>query len=97
MEEFESKLSVMRIRAKYSAPYKRHMNLYVLREDVESEKKFIDKLNSKVKSWKDGEYYLKLSSGKVFARVEVEEGKVKKLYRSSPITKKEYLCWRFFN
>ncbi|UCD04088.1 MAG: hypothetical protein JSW73_00350 [Candidatus Woesearchaeota archaeon] len=96
MDEFESKMSVMKIRDKYSAPYKRHMYLYLLREDVKTKANFLEKLKSKVKNWKDGQYYLKLSSGKVFARFKVEEGKVRKLYRSSPITQKEYICWRFF-
>lgn len=96
MDEFESKLSVLKIRDKYSAPYKQHMYIYILKEDLKSKDIFIEKLNSKVANWKDGQYYLKVSSGKVFARFKVELGKVRTLYRSSPITQREYLCWRFF-
>lgn len=96
MLDFEPKMSVLRIRAKYSAPYKKHMYFYLTKEDLKSEKDFIEKINKTVKNWKDGDYYLKLSSGRVFIRFTILEGKLKKINKISPITKKEYPVYNFF-
>ena len=96
MPDFEPKFSVIRVREKYSAPYKKYMYFYINRKDLKSEKTFSEKINSVVKNWKDGDYYLKYSTGKVFARFEVKDGKLKKLYRTSPSTQREYPCWEFF-
>lgn len=95
MSDFEPKLSVLRIRAKYAAPYKKHMYFYLHKEDLESQKAFEEKVNKTVRNWKDGDYYLKLSSGRVFVRLTIIEGKLEKIHKTSPITKKEYPISKF--
>lgn len=93
--KFENQLSVIRIRKQYAAPYLKSRFVYLKRRDISTQKKFVKALADTVKSWPDGTYYLKLSTGKVFVRFEVKEGKIRTIYKTSPITGEKYPIWEY--
>ena len=95
-KEFEGRLIVIRVRKVYAGPYQKHRYFYLERADLKSKKAFIQHIQKVAKYWEDGIYYLKLSSGRIFARFDLKSGKVKKLYETSPITGESYVCWAFF-
>lgn len=95
--KFEDKLSVVRVRRDYAAPYLKHRYFNLKRKDIKSKKLFIQKIESTVLNWPPGCYYLRMSDGKVFARFEITvDGKVRNFYKHSPATGRAYPIWQFF-
>ncbi len=94
--KFESRLEVMRVKPAFVAPYRKCRFFYHEPRNVRTKGAFIRHVEDVAKSWPNSEYYLKMSSGKIFIRFEIYNGKVKKLYKESPVTGEEYPAWYFF-
>ncbi len=94
--KFEDQLSVIRVRKNYAAPYLKQKYVYIGRKDVKSERNFKTAMSEKIRNWPDGIYFLKMSSGKVFTRFEVKEGKIIQVFRVSPATGSKYPMQLFF-
>jgi len=94
--EFEPRLSVMRVRSTYIAPYRKCRCLYLEEKHLKTKANFIKRLKEVASNWPTSTYYLKTNSGKVFARFDITDGKVKQLYKESPATAQIYPVWQFF-
>jgi hypothetical protein len=94
---FENRLSVVRVKANFAGPYRKSPFFYMEREHLRSKQRFITHVRNIARSWPYGTYYLKTSTGQVFARFDISaEGEVRKLYKESPVTGKPYPVWDFF-
>jgi hypothetical protein len=95
-QKFEDQLSVIRVRKNYAAPYLKQKYVYIGKKDVKSERSFKSAMNERIRNWPDGVYFLKLSTGKVFTRFIVRDGKVVQLFKLSPATGMKYPMHEFF-
>lgn len=93
---FESRLSVFRVRANFAAPYRKCKFFYLDKLHLKSKSTFIKRIEEVSGNWPNGNYFLKMGSGAVFARYEMFDGKVRVLFKDSPITSKPYPVWMFF-
>ncbi|MEM2874183.1 MAG: hypothetical protein QW063_01930 [Candidatus Nanoarchaeia archaeon] len=93
---FEPRLAVFRVKANFIAPYRKCKYLYLEPKNLKTKNLFIKHITQIIENWPNGTYYLKLSDGRVFARFDVLNGKVHKLYKDSPITGKPYPVWAFW-
>ena len=91
----EQKLTVMRIRKNYAAPYRKCKYFAVSRKVLRSLKDFREYIKKVARTWPQSSYYLKLQDGKIFARMDVANGRLKKLYKTSPVTGKVYPIWDY--
>ncbi len=89
-KKFEGRLEVMRVRQNFAAPYLKYKYLYMQKGDLKDKKSFIKRLHGVCSSWPPGIYYLKISDGGVFVRFEISNGKIKKIFETSPATNKPY-------
>jgi len=96
IKKIEPRLEVMRVRQNFAAPYLKYKYLYVHKEDLKDKKSFIKRVQAVCTNWPPGTYYLKQPAGGVFARFEISNGKVKKIYENSPATNKPYPITEFF-
>jgi hypothetical protein len=94
--QFESKLQVLRVRPTYIAAFKKCRFLYLERNHLRSKQNFLRYLSSITEKWPNGTFYLKLSNGKVFARINIKDGKVQEILKCSPATGRMYPIWQFF-
>lgn len=92
---FESRLSVFRVRANFVAPYRKCKFFYLDRTHLKSKNSFIKRIEEVSGNWPNGTYFLKMGNGHVFARYDMFEGKVRVLYKDSPVTSKPYIVWYF--
>jgi len=92
---FESRLSVFRVRANFVAPYRKCKFFYMDKTQLKTKNTFIKRIEEVAGNWPNGTYFLKMSSGQVFARFDMFGGKVRILYKDSPITSKPYVVWHF--
>jgi len=95
MPKFENRLAVMRVRVNYIAPYRKCRYFYLEKSHLKNKRTFIKHIQEVAKGWPNGTYYLKMSDGQIFARFDLIDGKVKKLYKESPVTGKIYAVWDF--
>jgi len=58
--EFESRLSVFRVRANFAAPYRKCKFFYLDRVNLKSRKGFLKHVQNVCKGWPNGIYFLKL-------------------------------------
>lgn len=86
----------MRVRANFIGPYRKCKYFYLEKKHLKNKRAFIKHIQKVAADWPSGTYYLKLSDGRVFARFDLINGKVKQLYRESPSTGKEYPVWDWF-
>jgi len=91
--KFEDKLSVIRVKKEYAAPYLKYPYIYLKRTDVNSKANFTKKIETVCQSWPPGPYYFKNSVGKVVTRFKITNGKVITVYKSSPATGLKYPIW----
>ncbi len=90
METPESRYSVIRVRDKYTGPYRKAPYINFQKEDFLSEVVFKRALRKKIKLWQSGTYMLKMSNGGIFARFDVCDGTLEKIYKESPVTGRLY-------
>jgi hypothetical protein len=95
--QFESRLQVLRVRPTYIAAFRKCRFLYLERDHLTSKRTFLNYLARLTEKWPNGTFYLKLSTGKVFARLEVRDGKVEQILKCSPATGNVYPIWKFFS
>jgi hypothetical protein len=93
---FEPRLAVFRVKVTFIAPYRKCKYLYVEPKDIKTKAAFLKRIRHIAAIWPNGDYYLKLSDGRVFARFAILNGKLNKFYRNSPITQKEYPIWAWW-
>jgi len=93
---FESRLAVFRVKATFVAPYRKCKFFYLDKAQLKSKSTFIKRIEEVAGNWPNGIYFLKMSSGQVFVRFEMFNGKVRVLYKDSPTTGKRYPAWLFF-
>jgi hypothetical protein len=93
---FEPRLAVFRVKANFIAPYRKCKYLYVEPKDLKTKGAFLKCIKRVASIWPNGEYCLKLSDGRVFARFSIINGKINKFFKTSPITQKEYLVWAWW-
>ena len=85
----------MIVRKRYVSPYRRYKYMVLDSGSLRSKKKFIDEIEKRSEHWRDATYFLMEKRG-VFARFEIKEGKVVKLFKNSPVTDLIYPCWDGF-
>tara|TARA_Y100000310_G_C20646604_1_gene796999 strand:+ start:325 stop:633 length:309 start_codon:yes stop_codon:yes gene_type:complete len=93
---FEDKLAVIRVKKTYAAPFLKYKYVYLKRKDINSKTNFKKMIDRVALSWPPDVYMLKHSTGKIFARFRVSEGKMTLLYRTSPTTGNIYPIWNYF-
>ncbi len=87
---FEPQMSVIYIRKNYAAPYLKYRYVYLRKSQVRTDKKFKEAMKDITKNWPDGTFYFKLSTGEVFVRFDVKNGKIRKIHKISPTTGRPY-------
>lgn len=87
--------TVMIVRKRYSSPYRRSTYLVLSEDTLRTKRRFIKNIESRCEHWRDATYFLKDENG-VFARFDIKDGKVEKVYKLSPITEEPYPCWTCF-
>lgn len=102
---FNKPMLVLKIRDVYKAPY--HKNKYVIikQRDCESLVEFKKKLHEYTENWSSGLYdlqyvlkegtYMQPTIYSTLVRIEVRDGKVAKVWRNSPYSKRDYPIWQF--
>ena len=93
---FEPRLAVFRVKINFIAPYRKCKYLYIEPKDLKTRVSFLRRIRQIALIWPNGDYYLKLSDGRVFARFAILNGKLHKFYKSSPVTQKEYPVWNWW-
>ena len=87
--------TLMIVRKRYVSPYRRYKYVAMDSASLKSKKKLISDIQGRSEHWRDATYFLMDKKG-VFARFDMKEGKVDKLYRHSPVTDLIYPCWDGF-
>jgi len=103
---FTRPMLVLKIRETYKAPYHKNKFIPVKKPDVLEKRIFLKLLNQYTGNWSSGIYDLQYLVTKrttmfnemyaTFIRFDVRDGKVVKLWKLSPYTKKEYPIWEYF-
>ena len=87
--------TLMIVRKRYVSPYRKYKYVTMDGDSMTSRKKFISALEEKSTHWREATYFLMGKDG-VFARFDVVDGKIAKLYKDSPVTDIIYPCWEGF-
>jgi hypothetical protein len=100
---FSKPMLVLRIRDEYKAPYHKNRFLIIKKNNVNTRKIFTKYLEQYTKNWSNGTYevqYLFSDKGpnlySTFARFDVRNGRVSKIWKCSLYTRREYPCWQYF-
>jgi len=103
---FKRPMLVLKIRETYKAPYHKNKFINVTIPDASEKRKFVKLLENYTSNWSSGIYDLQFLLRKrttmfnelysTFIRFDVRDGKVVKLWKLSPYTKKEYPIWEYF-
>ena len=96
MARFSERLVVIRVTTRFAGPYRKHQYLHVTSKELKTRGTFTKFLRKRIENWQLGPYFLRLPTGQVFARFDVREGKIDKLYKSSPATGEPYPIWKYF-
>lgn len=103
---FIKPMLVLKIRDMYKAPYHKNKFLSIPLRLAESKKELLKHLQDYTKNWSSGVYelqflfqerdYAESNIYSTFMRFDVRDGKIVKLWKLSPYSKKEYPCWKYF-
>ncbi len=103
---FVKPMLVLKIRETYKAPYHKNKFLSVSKINCASIPDFKKFMHQYIGNWSSGSYDLQFvykegtySQNTIYStliRIDVREGKVVKIWKSSPYTKKEYPLWGVF-
>lgn len=103
---FVKPMLVLKIRETYKAPYHKNKFLMVRAKDVKNKKDFIKFMKQFTINWSSGVYELQFlfSEGfmrnsniySTFIRFDVRDGKVVRLWKNSPYSRREYPIWQYF-
>jgi hypothetical protein len=86
----------MRVRSTYTAPYRKCKYFYLEPRHLKTKAQFVKRIKEVAGNWPTGTFFLKTDSGKIFARFDLHDGKVKQLYKDSPATSMPYPIWQHF-
>ena len=103
---FFKHMMVLKIRDTYKAPYHKNKYVIVRKTDATSMVDLKRHLQQYTGNWSSGMYdiqfvlkegtYMQPAIYSTFCRIDVRDGKVVKLWKASPYTKKPYPCWEHF-
>lgn len=100
---FTKPMMVVRTGDKYSAEYSKCPRIYVDEQKVDSKRKLVTHINQIARNWSDGHYTLKAHPREYvqnpsifFARFELKDGRVSRLFERSPASDIKFSCYRFF-
>lgn len=103
---FVKPMLVLKIRETYKAPYHKNKFLSVSKSNCASIPDFKKFMHQYIGNWSSGSYDLQFvykegtySQNTIYStliRIDVRDGKVVKIWKSSPYTKKEYPLWGIF-
>ena len=103
---FLKPMLVLKIRDTYKAPYHKNKFLIVRKSNCIGIREFKKFMHQFTGNWSSGSYdiqfvfqsgnYIQNTVYYTLVRLEVRDGKVIKLWRNSPYTKKEYPIWSIF-
>jgi len=103
---FVKPMLVLKIRETYKAPYHKNKYLSVSKSNCASIPDFKKFMHQFIGNWSAGSYdlqfvykegtYAQNTIYSTLVRIDVREGKVVKIWKSSPYTKREYPLWGIF-
>ena len=103
---FMRPMLVLKIRETYKAPYHKNKYLTIKQKDSQTMAILKKHINQFTNNWSSGIYdlqfvqkegtYMQPAIYATFCRIDVRDGKVVKLEKASPFTKKVYPCWQYF-
>ena len=103
---FIKPMLVLKIREAYKAPYHKNKYISIKPKDVVDKRTFVKLLQNYTKNWSSGVYELQylFSQGfmydsnvySTFVRFDVRDGKLVKVWKNSPYSRKEYPIWSYF-
>ncbi len=103
---FMRPMLVLKIRDTYKAPYHKNKYLSIKKKDCENLTTFKKFMHQFTGNWSSGSYdlqfvlkeatYMTAPVYYTFCRIDVREGKVIKVWKSSPYTRKTYPIWELF-
>ena len=103
---FSRPMMVLKIRETYKAPYHKNKYLIIKKNNVENLTTLKKHIQQFTYNWSNGMYdiqfvlkegtYMQMAIYSTFCRVDVRNGKVSKLWKASPYTKRIYPCWQYF-
>jgi len=104
---FFKHMMVLKIRDTYKAPYHKNKYVAVRRADASSMVDLKKHLQQYTGNWSSGTYdiqfvlkegtYMQPAIYSTFCRIDVRDGKIVKLWKTSPYSKKPYPCWEYFD
>ena len=102
---FSRPMMVLKIRETYKAPYHKNKYVTVKKQHLENIIVFRKHLSQYVGNWSSGSYdiqyilregtYMQTAVYATFCRIEIRDGKISKMVRNSPYSKKPYPCWQY--
>jgi hypothetical protein len=103
---FSRPMMVLKIRDTYKAPYHKNKYITIKKNNTESLVDLKRHIQQFTGNWSSGTYdiqfvqkegtYMQMAIYATFCRIEVRNGRVSKLLKNSPYTKKIYPCWQYF-
>ena len=103
---FSRPMLVLKIRDTYKAPYHKNKFISLKRDHIKDKREFIKFLHNFTDNWSSGTYELQflfsegfMIDGNVYStliRFDVRDGKVVRLWKNSPYSRKEYPIWSYF-
>ncbi|MBT3691008.1 hypothetical protein HOG16_02065 [Candidatus Woesearchaeota archaeon] len=99
-------MMVLKIRETYKAPYHKNKYMNIRRPNAYSMLDLKRHIQQFTDNWSSGAYdiqfvlkdgtYMQPAVYSTFCRIDVLNGKVVKIWKASPYTKKIYPCWKYF-
>jgi len=103
---FTRSMIVLKIRDTYKAPYHKNKYINIRRHNVYSMLDLKRHIQQFTENWSSGMYdiqfvlkegtYMQPVIYSTFCRIDVHNGKVTKVWKASPYTKRIYPCWQYF-
>lgn len=102
---FNKPMLVLKIRDTYKAPYHKNRFMDVKKKHLKTQRFFTKYIEGTSCKWSNGTYEIQHQISQVgenglyatFARFDIREGKVCKIWKISPHKKEQYICWQFLN
>ena len=103
---FTRPMMVLKIRETYKAPYHKNKYINIRRTNFSTMVELKRHIQQFTENWSSGAYdiqfvlkdgtYMQPAVYSTFCRIDVLNGKVSKIWKASPYTKKIYPCWQYF-
>jgi hypothetical protein len=103
---FSRPMMVLKIRETYKAPYHKNKYITIKKRNAESMVELKKHIQEYTGNWSSGTYdiqfvykegtYMQPTIYSTFCRIDVQNGKVVKIWKVSPYSRKVYPCWQYF-